>query len=153
MADVSPVIKERGANQAARNLADMGLRARDVRPAKRSVQNVFRRAQVRHYATRGDGEWPSLAQSTREAKARKGLDPRVMHATNALYDSLVSATGAGSVSEARASELEFGTSVPYARFHKDGRGVPKRDPIGLTARDREAITETLSRYIAKNDRT
>lgn len=146
-------LKERGADVAARNLEAMGDRARDVRPAKRAVHDVFRKAQQRHYATRGDGEWPALKQSTREAKARKGLDPRVMHASNALYNSLVSASGAGAVNEARMDELEFGTSVPYAVFHKEGRGVPKRDPIGLTARDREAITDTLSRYIAKNDRT
>lgn len=151
MADKPFTITERGAGKAARDVNQLGRRASDVRPATSAVRTAFRQAEERRFDTGGAGSWPKLAEATREWKARRGLDPRILRATGALYRAMTAARAAGQVDERHPDELHFGTTLPYAKYHEQGKGVPKRDPIELTSQDRHKITQAIEKYIAKNE--
>ena len=145
-------VTERGAAKAAVDLAQLARRAADVRPAAEKAHDVFRRSEERTFQTRGDGSWPPLKASTRAIKARHGQNPAILRATDTLYRSLTERSAEGQIDQARPDELRFGTSVPYARFHETGQGVPKRELIKLRPAEHDQITEVLGDYIAKGER-
>jgi phage gpG-like protein len=110
-----------------------------------SLRGIERR-QFQSQGAFASAGWAPLAPSTVRAKARRGLDPRILHATGRLAASL--SGGAGRVEIVSSSQLIFGTSVPYARFHQSGTArMPRRRPIELREQDRRAIVRTLQRYL------
>lgn len=144
-------ITERGAGKAARDVDRLGQRARDIRPATSTIRTQFRTAEERLFDTGGHGQWPKLAEATRQLKAKRGSDPRILRATGALYRALTSAKAAGQLDVRHPTELRFGTTIPYATFHDLGKGVPQRKPIDLTSHDRDRITKAIEEYVAKGE--
>lgn len=144
-------VTERGAGRAARDVNQLGKRASDIRPATSAIRTQFRKAEESYFDTGGHGAWPKLADETREWKAKRGLDPRILRATSALYRSLTAARGVGQVDVRKPDELRFGTTLPYATFHEQGKGVPQRKPIELTSTDRDKITKAIQSYVAKGE--
>lgn len=108
----------------------------------------LRKLEGKQFATQGafaSGGWAPLAPSTVRAKARVGLDPRILHATGRLAKSLTG--GAGGIQIVNAHQFIFGTSVPYARFHQLGKRLKRRRPIELRDRDRRAMVNVLQRHL------
>jgi|tagenome__1003787_1003787.scaffolds.fasta_scaffold20364586_1 hypothetical protein len=136
-----------GAEAAAHDLEMVGVRARDVRGISYKVRTVFRKAEEARFDRQGPG-WPDLAEATKQRKARQGLSPRTMRAKNVLYRSLTSPRAADQVDRREQTEMEFGTSVPYAHWHEQGKGVPQRKLIDLSQRERNAIDEAIGEFIA-----
>ncbi len=133
-----------GDTKASEDLQLMGVRASDIRRLQ-EVRSIFHRSEERRFAAGGPG-WPPLADSTRERKQ----DPRILRATGALYRSLTAASASDQIDERRPDRLEFGTAVPYARFHEYGtRNMPRRVLIDLRPPERDEIRGVLERYIAK----
>jgi len=126
----------------------MGRRASDIRPLSFKVRTVFRQAEETRFDRMGPG-WPPLAESTRERKARDGLDPRVMRAKGVLYRSLTSPRAALQVDRRDQHEMEFGTQVPYAKYHQTGTGVPRRPVVELSMAQHQALTEAMAEYVSK----
>jgi phage gpG-like protein len=145
-------VDQRGAGKAAVDLHRMGERGSDVRRVSEKVRSVYRRSEERRFDTQGQGGWPPLAESTRARKQQQGLDPRILRATEMLYRSLTSVRARGQVDERAPSEFRFGTTLPYARFHETGKGVPQRKLIDLQPSERREIDELIEDYIAKGER-
>ena len=145
-----PIIESRGAGKAAADLAAVGKRGSDIRQVANQVRTIYLRSNQRRFATNGGGQWPSLKPSTVDRKARQGIDPRPLHgATGDLYRSLTSAHAAEQIDTRDRTELRFGTTVPYAGFHDQGKGRMHRELIELTAAEREQVSQTISAYVAK----
>lgn len=141
-------VEVEGAEKATYDLEQLGVRARDIRPAARTVRRVFTRSEETRFSRQGPG-WPPLADTTRERKRREHLDPRVLRAKQVLYRSLASPQAALQLDRHGRQEFEFGTEVPYARFHEVGRGVPKRKLIDLRPDERRQIDEAIGEFIAQ----
>lgn len=144
-------IQARGIQRATQHLGDVSKRAGDIKKASFRVRTIYRQAEEKRFQTRGGGSWPPLKESTRESKARHNSDPRLMRASNALYRALTSPRARGQIDERDTDEFRFGTTIPYARFHDTGKGVPARKLIDLTANERQDIDDALGDYIARGD--
>jgi phage gpG-like protein len=146
-----PIIEQHGAGKAALDLEQLGRRAHTAtRDTSSTVGGIFRQSEQRRFDAGGPG-WPPLADSTREKKERLGQDPRVLRATEVLYRSLTEPQAAMQIDEHSPDEIRFGTTVPYARFHDTGHGVPQRTLIELRPGERRQITEALETYIARGE--
>jgi phage gpG-like protein len=146
-----PIIEQHGAGKAALDLEQLGRRARTAtRDTASTVGAIFRQSEQRRFDAGGPG-WPPLAEATREKKQQQGLDPRILRATEVLFRSLTEPQAAMQIDEHAPDQMRFGTTVPYARFHDTGQGVPERTLIELRPSERRQITEALETYIARGE--
>ena len=150
---LQPTIETRGAGKAAYDLKQLGVRGSDIRRVADKVRRIYLRSNQRRFQTSGSGQWPALKPSTVERKARQGLDPRPLRATGDLYRSLTSTRAAEQEDVREPTELRFGTRVPYAGFHDQGKGRMHRELIELTASEREQVSKALGGYIARDETT
>lgn len=143
--------------QVSRDLLRLGDRAVDATPAFRQILAELadhEREQFDSSGRHGSGGWEPLTDATKAAKAASP-DPtvrsnaeKVLKATEALYDSLTGRDDGGdAIRHASDDTMIFGTSVPYARFHQLGEGVPQRRPVELADRHRAQLVKTLQRYV------
>jgi phage gpG-like protein len=145
-----------GDKQVARELLRLGDRAADARPAWNAIIDrllLLEREQFDSEGGRASGGWKPLAPSTVADKARRDLDPRILHATGRLRDSLTRRTGGDAVRESHPNEMRFGTDVPYARYHQQGTGrMPRRREIELTETDRhQMFVQVLQRFLVTGE--
>lgn len=136
-----------GDEEVIHDLRGMSARAVESRPILESIAGQLRRAELEHFETRGHGTWPPLAASTIRAKGHSTI----------LVDSgdlKADLTEEGGVEEIIGDELVYGTTIFYARLHREGRGVPKRDPlVDLGAEGTmRAITKGVQAWIVGVDR-
>lgn len=91
------------------------------------------------------GGWEPLADSTIKEKARRGLDPRILIATDDLHKSLTRKFDPNHIEQRVSMEaLIFGTRVPYGIFHQKGtEHMPARPPVALTAGDRVLLVKEV----------
>lgn len=98
----------------------------------------------------GDATWQALKKETVDAKKKKGYSAaeKILYATGHLEASL-GVDADGNLKNIRADSIDFGTSVPYAKYHDDGEGhLPKREIIvepstDLMEKIGEQLDETL----------
>ena len=144
-------VSQHGAAQAARTLAEVGQRAEDPRPALREIIDQLAHAEDLWWRSSGQGTWPPLARVTIERKRGAGLPIAPLLRTSDLRRSLAQARGAGGVRRVSRDGLDFGTRVPYARFHEEGRGNPKRAVlVPMDEPTRLRIRETVEGFVAKD---
>lgn len=129
-----------------RDLVRLGERASDMGPALRQVASQLRRAELERFDRQGPG-WARLQEETLRAKVRKGLDPRILRATERMRNSLIG-RGSEHIEEITPVSLRFGTAVPYARFHQTGTStMPQRRVVELAEPQKRAIVKTVQRWI------
>lgn len=144
----------RGDREAARTILNSGLRAADARVQLEMIANDYARMVEEHFDSEGRSSgqpWKPLSMSRVAQKARKGLDPRIMHATLDLRKSLTKRGAKGSIRTVRSTELIMGTRIPYAGYHdKPGSGsrLPRRKLVVVKRMRRRAWARSLERYIA-----
>lgn len=133
-----------------RELLDMGDRSLDVRPAFRLIADDFREYEAARFDSRGEGTWRPDALTTIAEKVRKHMDPRVLHATLALRNSLTKHLAPGSYSRVFTNFMLFGTSVPYAHFLQTGtRKMPSRKPLGFTEPQKVQAMKRIQRFVVE----
>lgn len=118
----------------------------DAADGVRDYLNTYLSEQFESEGGRSGG-WAALAPSTIEQKARKGLDPRILHATLAMRRALTPA--AFVVHSADALEIRLGTWVPkYAMYHQYGtKRMPRRPIIETSDKDRREIVKIVQKAI------
>lgn len=129
-----------GREQAVELVGRLAQRLEDGRPAfLRLIDRllIFQRERFEGHGTR----WRKLAPATRRLDRQQGRDPRTLVFTGALMRSLSVRGAPGQFLEVTADQLRFGTRIYYARFHKQGQGVPKRPPAGLTRTQRVELVD------------
>jgi phage gpG-like protein len=136
----------------SRELLDISGRALDVRPAFRLITDDFRVFEAARFDSDGDGTWRPLNSKSVREKARKHQDPRILHATLALRNSLTVKRAAGSYSRVYPNFMLFGTTVSYAHFLQTGtRYMPARKPLGFTEAQKVAVMKRLQRFVRTGD--
>lgn len=140
-----------GERQVSRELLRFGDRIEDARPAFRRIVEHLMDVEQRQFDTQGQyasGRWAPLKEETIRAKVNRGEDPRILRATEALMHSLTQRGAAGQKLIITPTEMVFGTTVPYAKFHQTGTSrMPQRRPVEHTERDRRELVRILQRHI------
>lgn len=149
------VIDTLGEQAVVRELIGIGDRAVDLAPAMDPVMATMRRALTRQFDSQGvhgSGGWAPLAPATVARKRARGLDPRILHATRRLRDSLTERGHRDEVAVARHDGADFGTTVPYARHHQFGTSrMPRRRPVQLPEVDRRQIVRIIQRFVVTGE--
>lgn len=138
-----------GDREASSRIRQIGERGSDIRGASSKVRTVYREAQQRRWASQGFGTWPALKPSTVASKQRAGEPRAPMRASGALMRSMTAARARDQVDERTSSELVFGTTLPYAAYHEQGNGVPKRSLVDFPAADERRMAEAMRDYITE----
>lgn len=145
-----------GDTQFSRELLRIGDRAEDMTPVFRELADDFLQMEREQFDSEGrhSGGWTPLKPSTIESKQRRGLDPRILHATLALRKSLTVLGAAGQIRKISADELVLGTDVrseegfPYPAAHQRPlRGQTRRRIIEFTPFKRVEWTKAIQRHI------
>lgn len=138
----------------SRELMRIGQNAGDMRPAFDTIHDVMMGASSRQFTTQGgySGGWAPLAASTIRRKAVKGLDPRILHATLRLRNSLTTASHPDHIYRRTADEMFVGSRVPYGGYHQRGNGnMPRRRPVDFSSgggpRVKNDIVKILQRHL------
>lgn len=146
-------LKVDGFQAAIHRVDETGLRARRPEPALRAPETLrdLTDSEKRRFEThRG---WKKLTPKWQAEKRRRGLDPRILIASNRLHLALT--TGHGGITfRAYNGVLYWGipagrSDLYYAQALAKGAGaLPKRPMVTIdkTARDRIAIR--IERYVA-----
>lgn len=133
----------RGDDQAAALLDRLGGRLEDGTPALTSlVDTLLEIHQDRILHQRGV-RWKKLARSTLRRDRAGGRDPRPMIDSGRLLRSLTVRGAPGQIVRVTPTSLRFGTNVWYARFHQQGKGVPRRTVVGLSRQQRKLAVMNL----------
>lgn len=128
-----------------RRLERIEMRAVRAAPAFESIAGTLRGYEKRAFNSEGattGGPWAPISDGWLAEKRRRDLDPRVLHATHRLRDSLTQRGDAEHLEIVTDNALVFGTLVPYAEAHQKAK--PPR-----TKRRFLAFTEPQKRYILK----
>jgi phage gpG-like protein len=143
-----------GVPQMQHVLVGIRDRALNGAPVLAVILQDMRRLEQELFETEGRGEWPELAASTLQSKARQGYSSKILQATEALYDSLGgNLSAAGHVEQVTDSEIVFGTTVPYARYLQEGTSkMPARPPVDVREEDIRRWSGMVHSYIFGVDR-
>lgn len=140
-----------GEEQVSREILRVGQHAGDATPAMRVLARFWQHELAANFDSQGShasGGWAPLKPSTVADKRRRGLDPRILHATHALRNSLTRPGAAHSIRVIAPHQAAIGTTVPYARFHQSGTSkMPRRRPVELSADARKRSVKIVQRYI------
>ena len=145
-----------GDRQVERELLRLSDAAADMRPAGERFMDYMRsieRSQFDSEGSTGSGGWAPLKPRTVAGKAARGLDPRILRATDRLRKSLTNKTSPDHVEEINADSFFFSTRVPYARYHQTGtRRMPQRRPVELSERNRRAVVKIIQTHLLGGQR-
>lgn len=145
MAGLAIRFHESGAAAVEHDLLSFERRLAEPRPALAAVAEMMRVLEREKFDRQGPG-WEPLADTTVASKAAAGLDPRILHATLALRESLTE-HGGDNIEIISDHGLTFGSSVAYGAFHKSGTSVmPKRDPMDFSVTNLRSFTREIQRY-------
>lgn len=140
-----------GEKQFSREILRVGDNAQDMSPAFDDIHTLILGVERGQFSTQGaaySGGWKPLAASTKRYKARRGLDPRKLHATLRLRDSLTQPTHRDHVFTSSADEMFVGSKVPYGPYHQRGNpNLPRRRPFQFNESVRRNILKILQRHL------
>jgi phage gpG-like protein len=100
----------------------------------------------------GSGGWDELAPSTLKRKQALGQPSDILRATGRLEDSLTIDDHEEHLQIENRDAMWWGTLVPYAKYHQQGKGVPQRRPVEPPEGSRRYIVRILQAYALSNDR-
>lgn len=142
-----------GDKQISRRIVRIAGRAVDGRPVFELLATRFMRIEARQFSSQGrfaSGGWPPLTPRTRARKREQGHDPRILHATHRLRDSLTQRSHPDQELTITDEFMVFGTRVPYARPHQRGSTTaPRRRPIELREQDRRETVKSVQLWVLR----
>lgn len=139
-------VEVRGAREASELVARLARRMEDGRPALLGLVDLLLESEQERFAGRGQ-RWRALARSTIRRKHGRG---RPLVLTGELMRSLTMRHAPGQSLTVTPTSIRFGTRVWYARFHQQGRGVPKRTIVGLTRVQKRSLVAELRRVLLED---
>lgn len=140
-----------GETQLDRELLRFSGRAINAKPALEAiVENIQRQIdeQFESQGARGSGGWQPIKPATVARKVALGLDPRILHETLRLRESLTAESHPDQVKLVRPLDFTLRSTVEYGQFHQLGtRTLPVRRPVEFTAADRASYAKILHEYL------
>lgn len=127
--------------------------ALDASPAFEEIYQYLLKIEQKQFASEGEyagSVWADLAEATVADKARRGLRPEILRATDELYHSLTAENDPNQLKVISPSMLAFGSLMPYAKLHQTGtENMAQRRPIDLTEQNKRAIMKQLQLWLAR----
>ncbi|MCA1782240.1 MAG: phage virion morphogenesis protein [Intrasporangiaceae bacterium] len=144
-----------GDKQTSRELLRFSERPGFMRPVFWTIADEFRSIEKRQFDSQGASSrgWRPLKPATVRAKARAGLDPRILHATLRLRRSLTQ-RGRDHIRRFSKDEMFVGSKVPYGVHHQFGApaaNLPRRRPVDLSESDRKDFVRRMQLWILKGE--
>lgn len=145
-----------GDKQTARQLLRFSERPGNMRPVFWTIADEFREIEKRQFASQGisgSRGWRRLKPATSAAKAKAGLDPRILHATLRLRKSLTQ-KNRDHIRAFRKDEMFVGSKVPYGVHHQFGApkaNLPRRRPVDIREAERKDIVRRIQLWILKGE--
>ena len=140
-----------GDRQISRRFTSAAATLKDARPAWHRIVDLLLDEEAKQFDTEGghaSSGWTPLAPSTVAAKQALGLDPRILHATGRLRESLTERGAPDQTVILAPAFMVFGSTVPYGKYHQTGGGrLPQRKPFELTDRARREAVRIIQREI------
>ncbi len=137
-----------------RDLLRFAHRALDARPAWVAIIKDIEDELTEQFDSEGahaSGGWAQLAASTLAQKAAAGLDPRIMHATLRLRESLTE-NSEDTIKILDPNFFVFGSDVEYGAYHMGPSGDrPARPPVALNEVAKTRMVKTLQRYMVEGE--
>lgn len=98
---------------------------------------------------RGGGSWRKLTSDWLARKRHDGLDPRILHSTGALRESLTVRGADDQIVDISARNLVFGSQLPYAeRQHYGDDHIPARPYVDrFTEKDVRRMKQVLAAHV------
>ncbi len=138
----------------SRELLRVGNNAGDMRPAFDQIHLLLLGAERRQFETQGgySGGWRPLAASTVAYKARNNLDPRILHATLRLRNSLTQPGHPDHVYETTPNEMFVGSRVPYGGYHQAGGdpNPPRRRSVDFSQGGGPRVKNDIVKVLQKH---
>lgn len=134
-----------GEDTAALHIDEVGLRAADVRPALRQVQELIFFGEAKQFASQGSffgSRWQPLAEST---VAQKGSS-QILVDTGELRDSLTRPTRKSRITR---TQLSVKSSLWYAHFAKGTSHQPARQIVAMPAVEVREALQLILRYLVR----
>ena len=145
------IIKHYGIDRLVFSLRSKAYRWRHTRPAMGRIADEMLRIEGALFDSqgrRGGGSWRRDLPATLERKLFHDRDPRIMHDRLRLRESLTRRESPDNILDITESTIRFGTLVPYAEAHQEGKGgMPKREIIRFTPRDHRKFAEILADHV------
>lgn len=136
-----------GVTQLDRALSRLSVRTSNLIRPFEEVGSLLRDQLKERFDAEGHG-WQKLSTRYAAWKEKKYPGKTILRRTDRMYSSLVRKNAPGNVSQVRAMDAAFGTTVPYARHHQTGTGqMPAREIFRLREQDKRQITKTLHTYL------
>jgi phage gpG-like protein len=123
----------------------MGSRAANARPAMQQVALFILETMDRIFASQGAhaGEaWEPISAEWADRKARLGLDPRILHATLALRDSMSNIEDPNQFLRVTNRSVTLTSLLPYAEAQNRARRFAV-----ITQEDRFVIRKIIEEYL------
>jgi phage gpG-like protein len=119
-----------GFESVEREFKSNARRAANLGDTFRKIADYIRKVNEQQFDTEGGGTWAPLDFDTVREKQRQGQDPRILHASLRLRDSLTIRNHPDQVVRVTKFQLYFASDVPYGRFHAEGTSeMPQRKPM------------------------
>lgn len=146
-----------GAKQISRRLERFAALPSTAAPAWRAIVELMKIDIAEQFETEGrsmSGGWEPLKPVTIAEKARKGLRPEIMRATDRLMESLTDEAGSDQTLDIQEHGFRFGSTVDYGKYHMgpsaDG-SRPARKPIDFTEAQRRKYLKVLQTFLVGGD--
>jgi phage gpG-like protein len=160
-----------GVREIADDLEALGHRAINTRPIMEEIYLTILDIEEEIFDTQGIRlgglKWPAITLQWRFAKAKRGADPRILHASGRLRDSVTKYRHPDQHVRIERDKIVFGSKLPYAKIHQTGSdqffdeggrvegglaisgGLPQRKYIGFSQQDKANFTRGIERHIMK----
>lgn len=151
-----------GEAQVSRELLGLSIRGDDPTPVFAAVRERFFQLEEKQFDSQGAegaaGTWAPLAPSTVASKAAAGMDPRILHATLTLRDSLTKESSEYAryerMGNAYYHELFIGSAVPYGVYHQSTQPrhkLPRRPPVSIPEPEKVEWLKMIQRFIVTGE--
>lgn len=142
-------IKAFGETILERKLTRFSSNLTQPEAALTEVGTMLREIVQQQFATEGghaSGGWPALTEERIAYKAKKGLDPHILRATDRLMNSLIDKFDQDHIERPSSDALVFGSSVPYGIYHQSSKPrskIPFRPPVALNESDKRTMVKRV----------
>ena len=127
----------------------------DLTPEWEAAFDAFQTIEAQQFDSEGgagaSGKWKELSPDYKSWKELYYPGAPILERTGRLVESLT-ATTADTIKEIRPKSAEFGTKVPYAIKHQRGIGVPKREIISFSEKQKTFMTKEIQKVLIERVR-
>lgn len=142
-----------GQQHLIRTFETLGEAVKDFTPVWEEVISDLENQVEERFNSQGRdiGGWKPLNEKYADWKQRKGFHKQILMKTGLMKESILK-EGIGKgfhIERVQTQGFEWGTSINYAFYHQNGRGVPQRRILVMWPDDFKKIMSAMRRHVYK----